>query len=86
LALFKLSRAMMFVYLPMLAVVLFLGSTSLTALSLIQFALKVLGVLVFIILVKATHARLRLDQTIRFFWGKVFIAAVIAVILAYFGW
>jgi NADH-quinone oxidoreductase subunit H len=86
LALFKLSRAMMFVYLPILVVILFMGSTSLMALSLVQFILKVLGVLVFIIFVKVTHARLRLDQTIRFFWGKVFVAAVIAVILAYLGW
>jgi NADH-quinone oxidoreductase subunit H len=86
LALFKLARAMMFFCFPVLVVILFLGATVATPLSVIGFVLKLLAVLGLIILVKATHARLRLDQALRLFWGKVLVAAAAAVILAMIGW
>jgi NADH-quinone oxidoreductase subunit H len=86
LALFKLARAMMFFCLPVLVVILFLGATVATPLSVIGFVFKLLAVLGLLILVKATHARLRLDQALRLFWGKVLVAAVAAVILAMIGW
>ncbi len=86
LALFKLARAMTFLCFPVLVVILFLGATAPTALSVIGFVLKLLAVLVLIILVKATHARLRLDQALRLFWGKVLVVAVVGVILASIGW
>jgi NADH-quinone oxidoreductase subunit H len=86
LALFKLARAMMFVYLPVFVVILFLGATAPTALSIIGFLLKLLAVLVLIIVVKITHARLRLDQALGLFWGKVLVAAIIGVLLALIGW
>jgi NADH-quinone oxidoreductase subunit H len=86
LALFKLARAMTFLCFPVLVVILFLGATAPTALSILGFVLKVLAVLVLIILVKATHARLRLDQALRLFWGKVLVVAVVGVILALIGW
>jgi len=86
LALFKLARAMLFLALPVLVVMLFLGATAPTPLSVAGFILKLLGVLVFIILVKITHARLRLDQAVRLFWGKVLVAALIGAVLALIGW
>jgi NADH-quinone oxidoreductase subunit H len=85
LALFKLARAMMFLHLPVFIVILFLGATAPTALSIIGFLLKLLAVLVLIILVKITHARLRLDQALRLFWGKVLLAAIVGVVLALIG-
>ena len=69
LALFKISRAMMFLQLPVFAVLLFMGANQLTLLSMAGFLLKLLGVLVLIIVIKITHARLRLDQMLRLFWG-----------------
>ena len=86
LALFKLARAMTFFCFPVLVVILFLGATVATPLSVIGFVLKLLAVLGLIILVKATHARLRLDQALRLFWGKVFVVAIVGVVLATIGW
>lgn len=86
LALFKLARAMTFFCFPVLVVILFLGATTGTPLSIIGFVLKLLAVLALIILVKATHARLRLDQALRLFWGRIFVLAVVGVVLAVVGW
>jgi NADH-quinone oxidoreductase subunit H len=85
LALFKLARAMMFFQLPIFLVILFLGSIPQTTLALLWFSLKVLGVIVVLIVIKVTHARLRLDQALSFFWGKLFVVAILAVILASIG-
>jgi NADH-quinone oxidoreductase subunit H len=86
LAIFRLSRAMMFFYVPVLVVILFMGATAPTFLSIASFLLKLLAVLVLMIVVKITHARLRLDQALRLFWGKLFVLALIGVILALLGW
>jgi NADH-quinone oxidoreductase subunit H len=86
LALFKLSRAMMFLCLPVLVVLLFLGATGPTALSIAGFVLKLLAVLVIIIVVKITHARLKLDQALRLFWGRILLVALASVLLALVGW
>lgn len=85
LALFKLARAMMFLYLPVFVVILFLGAHAPTPLSIIGFVLKLLAILVVIILVKNTHARLRLDQALQLFWGRLTVAGVVAVTLALLG-
>ncbi len=86
LALFKLSRAMMFLYLPVLVVLLFMGATSPTLLSVASFFLKLLAVLVLLILVKITHARLRLDQMLRLFWGRLALVGLAAIVFALLGW
>jgi NADH-quinone oxidoreductase subunit H len=85
LALFKLSRAMMFFFLPVFAVLLFLGPVQLTVLSILAFLVKLLAVLVLVILIKITHARLRLDQALDFFWKKVAVFGLIALVLALIG-
>ena len=77
---------MLFFCLPALLVILFLGATGPTVFSLIGFLLKLLAVLVVMIVVKITHARLRLDQAVRLFWGKLLIAALLGVVLALLGW
>jgi NADH:ubiquinone oxidoreductase subunit H len=38
-----------------------------------------------LILIKITHARLRLDQALRFFWKKVGLAGLVAVAFALLG-
>jgi NADH-quinone oxidoreductase subunit H len=86
LALFKISRAMMFFQLPVFIVLLFLGANPLTLLAMIGFVLKLLAVLVLIIVIKTTHARLRLDQMLKLFWGRLAIVGLIAVIFALVGW
>lgn len=85
LALFKLSQAMSLVYLPAWIALLFLGGVEPTAISWLVFLLKFIAILVLTIAVKITHARLRLDQALRLFWGKVFVAAAAGIILALIG-
>ncbi len=86
LALFKLAGAMMFFVLPVFVVILFLGAVEPTPLSIIGFLLKLLAILVFVITVKITHARLRLDQALRLFWRTIAIAGLLAAALAILGW
>jgi NADH-quinone oxidoreductase subunit H len=86
LALFKVAGAMMFFVLPVFVVILFLGGVEPNALSIVGFVLKLLAVLVFIIVVKITHARLRLDQALRLFWGTIAIAGLFATVFALLGW
>jgi NADH-quinone oxidoreductase subunit H len=85
LALFKISRAMMFFFLPVFAVLLFLGPVEGTFLSILAFIVKLLAVLVLLILIKTTHARLRLDQALSFFWSRVAVTGLIALGLALIG-
>ena len=85
LALFKISRAMMFFFLPVFAVLLFLGPVEATFLSILAFIVKLLAVLVLLILIKTTHARLRLDQALSFFWTKIAVTGLIALGLALIG-
>ena len=86
LALFKLAGAMMFFVLPVFVVMLFMGAVEPTLISIVGFLVKLLAVLVVMITVKITHARLRLDQALRLFWGAVAIAGLVAVALALVGW
>jgi len=85
LGLFKLSRAMMFLVLPALVVVLFWGPVTATPASLVAFLAKLLVVEVLLIVAKVTHARVRLDQALRFFWGKVVVVGLLAAALAVIG-
>jgi NADH-quinone oxidoreductase subunit H len=81
LAIFKLTRAVLLYTMPLFLIILFLGK-DLTPLFLIG---KYVALLVIIILIKNTNPRLRIDQAIRFFWGKITLLALFAVILALFG-
>ncbi|MDD2680212.1 MAG: NADH-quinone oxidoreductase subunit H [Candidatus Omnitrophica bacterium] len=81
LAIFKLTKAIMFYTLPLFIIVLFLGR-DLTPVFLIAKYLMLLGI---VILIKNTNPRLRIDQALKFFWRVPTLLGVIAVILALFG-
>jgi NADH-quinone oxidoreductase subunit H len=66
-------------------VLIFTGAPHLSLLSILGFLVKFLTVLVLLILIKITHARLRLDQALRFFWTKVGLAGLVAVVFALLG-
>jgi len=78
LALFKLTKAMMFFILPLFLVTVFWGGISDW-----WAILKVLAVVVLVILAKNTNPRLRIDQALRFFWFIIGGLGIIAVILAF---
>lgn len=81
LAVFKLSKAILFYTAALLLIVLFMGKD----LSPLFISLKFIALLVSVILIKNTNPRLRIDQIIRFFWGPVTLLASAAVILALLG-
>jgi NADH-quinone oxidoreductase subunit H len=81
LALFKLTKAILLYVMPLFLIILFLGN-DLSPLVLIG---KYVALLVVIVLIKNTNPRLRIDQTLRFFWRIPTMLAVIAVGLALFG-
>ncbi|MFH0762865.1 MAG: complex I subunit 1 family protein [Candidatus Omnitrophota bacterium] len=81
LAVFKLAKAILLYAAPLLLIILFMGKD----LSPLFISLKFIAILVLVILIKNTNPRLRIDQTMRFFWGPVTIIAFIAVILAMLG-
>lgn len=80
LAMFKLTRAMMMVVMPLFILTLLWGGfASWWAL------LKFLAVIVLVVLIRNTNPRLRVDQALRFFWFGMGALGIIAVVLAFAG-
>ena len=79
LAIFKITKAMLMVILPLFLITLFWQGFNF--LSLWKYAI----LLVIIILIRNTNPRVRIDQAVRFFWGKMTSLAIIAVLLAILG-
>ena len=88
LGIFKLMRAMMLFTVPMFLIVLFWGGIGFGAgaLSIILGILKYVLLVVITVLVRNTAPRVRIDQAVRFFWGPMTLAAILAVGLAVTGW
>lgn len=88
LAIFKLTRAMMLITMPVLIVTLFCGGIGIGGhpLALVPGLLKIVGIVVLLILIRNTAPRLRTDQAVRLFWGPVTGLALLAVGLAAAGW
>lgn len=85
LALFKLTGWMSLFILPFLLMIMFMGGIKFQGIHILWGVLKYAVLLLIIVLIRNTNPRVRIDQAMRFFWGKVFIIAVIAVILALLG-
>ena len=85
LAIFKLTRAMMLFTLPVFVVAVFCGGINLHAGfgAFVGGILKYVGLIVLIVLIRNTCARVRTDQAVRFFWGPVTALALAAAVLAF---
>ena len=79
LAAYELSKAIMLFGLPMFLIILFWGK------GIIGGILMYLLIVVLLILIKNTNPRVRIDHAMKYFWGWVSGAAILAGILAYFG-
>lgn len=77
LAIYKITRAMMLFLLPIFLISLLWGGIGDW-----WAILKFLLIIVLIILIKNTNPRLRIDQTLKFFWIYLGIFAVIGLVLA----
>jgi NADH-quinone oxidoreductase subunit H len=85
LAVFKLTRMMMLITLPVFMVILFFGGMHFQGWAILWSILKVLLFLVLITLIRNTNPRLRIDQAVRLFWGPATALAIIAIVLALVG-
>jgi NADH-quinone oxidoreductase subunit H len=81
LAVFKMTKLILFFCLPILLITLFMGSGGIW-----WFILKYVIIITLLVLIKNTNPRLRIDQALRFFWGPVTSLAIIAFLLAVLGW
>ncbi len=82
LGMYKLAKTMLLVVGPLFIAALYLGGIQPGPLGIVAGILKYVLVLVLIILIKNTNPRLRIDQTLRFFWGGLAVAGVLAVLAA----
>jgi len=86
LAMFKLTKAMMLFALPVLLITVFAGGVRFdSGIQIVFSVIKYLVILILIVLVKNTNARLRIDQAMRFFWLRMFPLAIIGFVLALLG-
>jgi NADH-quinone oxidoreductase subunit H len=79
LAAYELSKAIMLFGLPMFLIILFWGK------GIIGGILMYLLIVVLLILIKNTNPRVRIDHAMKYFWGWMSGAAVLAAILAHLG-
>ncbi|NIA07108.1 MAG: hypothetical protein GWP14_05655 [Actinobacteria bacterium] len=84
LAVFKLTRAMLYLTVPMFTVVLLCGGIG-SGWGIPLGILKYVGLLVAVVLIRNTNPRLRIEHAVKFFWGHVTAIAIIAVALAVLG-
>jgi NADH-quinone oxidoreductase subunit H len=86
LGLWKLAHFMMYVFIPLLLVILFWGGISFASFgTAIVSILKYLLIVVLIILIKNTNPRVQINTAIKFFWKYASPLALVAVILAILG-
>jgi len=86
LAMFKLTKAILFFAIPVLMITLYCGGIKLTPWGVVTAVLEYVGIVVLIVVIKNTNPRVRIDQAVRFFWGVMTVLAVAAVVLAYIGY
>ena len=85
-AMFLVSRMMLLALMPLLVVVVFWGGLYTGAWwGILTFIGKYLLLVVLVVLIRNTNPRLRIDQTMRFFWFGLTPLAILAVILAVIG-
>ena len=86
LAMFLMSRAMLLALMPLLVIVLFWGGLYTGAWwGWLSFLGKFVLLVALATLIRNTNPRLRIDQTMKFFWYGLTPAAAVAVILALAG-
>jgi NADH-quinone oxidoreductase subunit H len=81
LAIFKLTKAVMFYTLPLFVIILFFGKD----LSPLFLIVKYLMLILVVILIKNTNPRLRIDQALRFFWRLPTLLGITAILAALLG-
>jgi len=81
----KLTKYMMLFILPVFMVTILLGGLRTDGIHLLWTALKVIGVVLLITLIRNTNPRVRIDQAMRFLFIWMNLLVIVAIILIYFG-
>jgi len=82
LAMFYLTRAMLFATLPLFLITIFWGGVRLSGLGPLWAILKYLLIVVLLVLIRNTNPRVRIDHAVKFFWFGMTPLAVLAIALA----
>ncbi|MGC8976716.1 MAG: complex I subunit 1 family protein [Candidatus Ratteibacteria bacterium] len=83
---YKLSKAILFVVIPLFIVLLYFGGTEITGFgSFLIFVLKYLIVVFLITLIRNTNPRVRIDQALKFFWGWLTLIGVSGILISLIG-
>ncbi|MFW6159015.1 MAG: respiratory chain complex I subunit 1 family protein [Planctomycetota bacterium] len=85
LAFWMMTRAMLLAVMPLLLIIVFWGGLTPTVLGVLAFAGKYVLLVALVTLIRNTNPRLRIDQTVRFFWFVLTPLAVVTVLLALIG-
>ena len=85
LAIYRLMKNMLLFVLPFFLIILFMGGLRYDGIHLLNGALKCVGLVALITVIRNTSPRVRIDQAVRFFWGPMTIISIVAVILALLG-
>ena len=86
LAMFLMTRAMLLALMPLLLITLFWGGLYTGAWwGYLTFAGKYVLLVALVTLIRNTNPRLRIDQTVRFFWFAVTPVAIVVIVLALWG-
>jgi NADH-quinone oxidoreductase subunit H len=84
-ALIKLTKYMMFFVLPAFLAAILLNGFSFSGVGLLWTILKILGIVLLLTLIRNTNPRVKIKQAINFFLVWMNLLAILAIILAYFG-
>jgi NADH-quinone oxidoreductase subunit H len=82
---FKITQAMALFALPLFLITLFLGGLNFIGIDILWSVLKYFIILLLIIVIKNTNPRVRIDQSIKFFWGGLAPLGIICLVLAIIG-
>ncbi|MCM8810209.1 MAG: NADH-quinone oxidoreductase subunit H [Candidatus Omnitrophica bacterium] len=83
---YKLTKAILFVVVPIFVVILYLGGSAVNSFGgFLIFLIKYLIVVILITLIRNTNPRLRIDQTLRFFWGWLTLIGILGILLTLSG-
>jgi NADH-quinone oxidoreductase subunit H len=85
-AMVKLAKYIMFFILPSLIIAILLGGARLEGIGILWFVLKVLGVVLLLTLIRNTNPRVKIKQALKFFLLWMNILAIVAIVLAFFGY
>jgi len=85
LAVYRLMKNMLLFTLPFFLIILFLGGLRFDGINILYSSLKYVGLVALVTVIRNTNPRVRIDQAVRFFWGKMTVIAIIAVVLSLLG-